>query len=217
MKPKDLRCPVSWDERRPVMHEGVLFIPPYYDRHAEWGKIPRIENLAIEYCSGNGDWVIAKALEDPKRPWIAVEKRFDRVRKIWSKMQNKAIPNLLIVCGEALTFTRHYLENESVQEIYINFPDPWPKRGHAKHRLIQKSFVEEMARASSLNGTACLVTDDPDYSDQMVKEMSPVWKPQFSYPHYTLEWPNYGRSFFDTLWRAKGCSIRYHVFKRGEG
>jgi len=197
------------------MHDGVLFIPPRYEGHEKWGRLPKIPGMAIEYCSGNGDWVIGKALEDPSKPWIAVEKRFDRVRKIWSKMKNKGIDNLLIVCGEAMTFTRHYLLSGSIQEIYINFPDPWPKRGHAKHRLIQKGFVDEMARVACEGGSACLVTDDPDYSEQMIQEMMPIWKPQVSEPYYTLDFPNYGGSFFDTLWRAKGCAIRYHLFTRG--
>ncbi len=173
--------------------------------------------VAVEYCSGNGDWVIAKALANPMLNWVAVEKRFDRVRKIWSKMRNRGIDNLLIVCGEAQPFTRHYLFPQSVQEIYINFPDPWPKRGHAKHRLIQKEFVADMARVTCENGSACLVTDDADYSAQMLREMksSPVWRPQFDAPHYTTEWSGYGDSFFDTLWRAKGCTIRYHLYARG--
>jgi tRNA (guanine-N7-)-methyltransferase len=224
MKPKDLKCPVTWSSRRPLLHEGVLFVPPYYDRHDEWQKLPWSDAslfgndhpVSVEYCSGNGDWVIGKALADPSRNWVAVEKRFDRVRKIWSKMRNQSVGNLLIVCGEAQAFTRHYLLPASVQEIFINFPDPWPKRGHAKHRLIQSAFVGEMARVIAPEGSACFVTDDPDYSGQMVHEMtsSSLWKAQFPSPHYVEEWPDYGYSFFDTLWRGKGCKIRYHIFNR---
>jgi tRNA (guanine-N7-)-methyltransferase len=88
MKPKNLKCPLRWAERRPLLHEGVFFVPPFYDRHEEWNQFPWEETgrlLAVEYCSGNGDWIIAKALAHPDRLWIAVEKLFCRVRKIWSK------------------------------------------------------------------------------------------------------------------------------------
>lgn len=220
MKPKDLKCPVTWASRRPLIHEGVLFVPPYYQRHDEWNKGPLFEDdkpVCLEYCSGNGDWVIGKALSDPTRNWIAVEKRFDRVRKIWSKMRNQSISNLLIVCGEAQAFTRHYVLPGTIQEIYINFPDPWPKRVHAKHRLFQPEFIENMAQAITKDGSACFVTDDPNYSAQMVAEMLKcrLWKPLLPAPYYKLEWPDYGYSFFDQLWRAKGCEIRYHLFSRG--
>ena len=65
-------------------------------------------------------------------------------------------------------------------------------------------------------GSAFLVTDDPDYSTRMIHEMqnSSLWVSAFSEPYYVLEWPEYGSSFFDTLWRSKGCSIRYHLFTR---
>lgn len=224
MKPKDLKCPLKWDDRRPLLHEGVLFVPPYYDRHDEWKKLPwddtalfgNTHPVSLEYCSGNGDWIIEKAKMDPTRNWIAVEKRFDRVRKIWSKRHNHGVTNLLIVCGEALTFTKHYVFSASIQEMFINFPDPWPKRGHAKHRLIQPTFVEEMARVAQKDGSVCLVTDDEEYSRQMIREMrnSPHWQSHFPDPYYSSEWPAYGASFFDTLWREKGCTIRYHLFTK---
>ncbi len=227
MKPKDLKCPFRWDQRRPVLFDRVLFVPQYYDRHAEW-VFPGWESaslfgnshpISVEYCSGNGDWIVAKAIENPLRNWIAVEKRFDRVRKIWSKMRNHKVNNLLIVSGEAQAFSRYYLPSSSVEEVYVNFPDPWPKRGHAKHRLIQAPFIEEMARLVQANGRVVLVTDDPDYSLQMIQEMnaSKHWVSLYPDPFYMTDWPGgYGGSYFEALWRSKGCRIHYHIYHRQE-
>lgn len=223
MKPKDLKCPFRWDNRRPLLHEGVLYVPTYYDKH----KVGAPDFLSVfqndcpclmEFCSGNGDWVVGKALQFPKWNWIAVEKRFDRVRKIWSKMKNHGVQNLLIVCGEAMTFSKEYLPPQVIDEIFVNFPDPWPKRGHAKHRLIQTSFAEECARVSKDNGSLMLVTDDPDYSQQMIEVMTnhSSWESSLQPPHFLTEWPGYGDSFFETLWRAKGLTIHYHQFKKND-
>src|SRR5690348_6324632 len=133
MKPKDLRFPFTWEERKPLIHDKVLFVPKLYDRHQEW-SFPAWEEifgssapLNIEYCSGNGSWIVEKAKRDPCTHWVAVEKRFDRVQKIWSKMKNEQISNLFIVCGEALAFTTYYAHANSFAQLYINFPDPWPK------------------------------------------------------------------------------------------
>jgi tRNA (guanine-N7-)-methyltransferase len=140
MKPKNFKCPVTWEERRPLIHDRVLFVPQYYDRHHEW-TFPGWESpevfgrkapIEVEYCTGNGAWIIEKALANPDRNWVAVEVQFERVRKIWSKMCNEKITNLFIVCGEALTYTRFYVPSHSFSAAYINFPDPWPKEKHAK-------------------------------------------------------------------------------------
>jgi tRNA (guanine-N7-)-methyltransferase len=228
MNPKKLKCPFRWDDRRPIIHERVLFVPKYYDRHQEW-TFPGWEDpslfgkqakLFIEYCSGNGNWVVQKALENPDTHWVAVEQRFDRVRKIWSKMHNEKVSNLIVVCGEAQPFTRHYLASASIQGIYINFPDPWPKTKHAKNRLIQQPFVSELSRVVVKEGSATFATDDETYCGQMVSEMleSEVWDSTFPSPHFVHDWPGYGTSYFDTLWREKGKNIHYLSFSnRGMG
>jgi tRNA (guanine-N7-)-methyltransferase len=215
MKPKDLKYPFSWASRRPHFEDAVLFVPDYYDRHQEW-HFPGFEVLfgnsrpvVIEYCAGNGTWIAEKA-KNSSANWVAVECRFDRVRKIWSKAKNYQLSNLITVCGEAEIFTEAYLPSQSVTEAYINFPDPWPKEKHAKHRLFQLPFVEELARVVQKSVT--VVTDDEPYARQIESEMvqSGMWRVS----RYTTEWPDYGTSFFDTLWREKGRTIHYFTFER---
>lgn len=222
MKPKDLKFPFVWNERKPVLSQRVLFVPQYYDQHGEW-KFPgwnapeffgNNHPVHIEYCSGNGTWILDKALQNPDQNWVAVEKKFERVRKIWSKVQNYKVPNLMIISGEALTFTRYYLPENSITSIFVNFPDPWPKKKHSKNRLFQFPFPKEVSRVVKNEGSAILVTDDPAYSLQMCDEMQKQseWQSAFLPPFFVTEWPDYGTSYFDRLWREKGREIRYMQF-----
>jgi tRNA (guanine-N7-)-methyltransferase len=222
MKPKHLKAPFTWEERRPVLTDQVLYVPHHYQDHTAW-TMPAWEDPAvfgkqgrvcIEYCSGNGNWVVEKAKDNPDTCWIAVEKRFDRVRKIWSKRENLKVKNLLIVCGEAVAFTKHYIPTQSIDEAYLNFPDPWPKPKHTKHRLVRQPFVTEIARVVKKGGVATFVSDDLPNCERMLEEMvkSTLWKAEFPFPHYVTDWPNYGYSFFDELWRAKGKTIQYLKF-----
>jgi tRNA (guanine-N7-)-methyltransferase len=168
----------------------------------------------IEYCSGNGAWIAAKAVENPHINWIAVEKKFPRVRKIWSKIKNLNLKNLVVVCGEAHNATRRYFPHESFTAAYINFPDPWPKKRHDKNRLIQPAFVDEIYRVLQADSVFTLVTDDPVYSTLMLEEMNQHAGFKCCHPHpfYLTEMEGYGTSYFDQLWREKGKSIRYHQF-----
>ncbi|MBS0616092.1 MAG: tRNA (guanosine(46)-N7)-methyltransferase TrmB [Verrucomicrobia bacterium] len=211
-----LKYPFPWEERRPALHEGVLFIPDYYFEHHLW-SFPGFAEIFgkeapvhVEYCSGNGAWILEKAKNSPDL-WVAVEWRFDRVRKIWSKMRNLGLKNLLIVCGDARIFAQEYLPSDSVNDVYINFPDPWPKEKHAKNRIFQPSFIDQLARTTK--GKVTTVTDDPTYRTQILTEMK-NWTSSFPEPGYVTEWPEYGASFFDTLWRQKGCTIHYMQFAR---
>lgn len=222
MKRTDLKFPFKWEERQPAIYHRVLFVPAFYQQHAEW-TFPGWEDpqlfgnnhpVHIEYCAGNGAWILQKAIENPHINWVAVEQKFERVRKIWIKSQRLSLPNVIVVCGEALTFTKFYLASNSLDAIYVNFPDPWPKERHAKNRLIQKPFVEELARVVKDKGKAILVTDDIPYSRQMCHEMlqNVYWSPSFPDPYFKTEWENYGNSYFDSLWREKGRTIHYIPF-----
>jgi tRNA (guanine-N7-)-methyltransferase len=226
MKPKNLKCPFVWKDRRPLIESRILYVPSHYDLHQEWvfpgwdspeifGRSGPIE---IEYCTGNGDWIIERALAHPDRNWIAVERQFERVRKIWSKMHNFSLSNLFIVCGEAQTFTCFYVPDQSFNAVYINFPDPWPKARHAKKRLLQEPFIREMGRVSVPEATMTIVTDHSSSASQICQTMAKNrnWDSYFPSPYFVTEWKDYGTSYFDSLWREKGLTIHYmrYVLKK---
>ncbi len=208
---KDLIIPFSWEERRPILLDRFFYIPAQFDYRAE--EIPFFEDdreVVIEYCSGNGQWIGERAKENPQFNWIAVEKKFERARQVWLKIHREGITNLIVVCGEGLIFTRFYAP-KAVQ-IYVNFPDPWPKLRHAKHRIIQTPFLKALLPVVVQGGKAVCVTDDEGYAEEMKREFNqcPEWKFLF----HSHEWPDYGASFFKNLWKAKGRIINYLSYER---
>lgn len=224
VKPVDLKRPTSWEARRVVVADKVWHIPEYYDAYEAF-TFPGWEDalffgrrgpIIVEYCSGNGTWILEKAQHNPDHNWVAVEKRFDRVRKIWTKMRNRKLHNVCIVSGEAHLATQHYFPTSSISEVFINFPDPWPKTRHHKHRLMQIPFLHELARILRPGGGITFVTDDPDYSQWTIEQFAK--HPKFCFldpfPYFCTELEGYGISFFEELWRSKGLMIRYHRIQR---
>lgn len=224
MKPEDLRPPFTKDERQIVIHDHVWYLS---DPHLAKNKFifPGWEHadffgntnpVCVEYCSGNGAWIAAQAQANPHLNWVAVEKKFMRVRKIWAKIKNLQLKNLIVVCGEALRATQHFFPEKTVSDVYINFPDPWPKNRHAKNRLIQPAFLRELSRVMQPKKVLTFVTDDQAYSDEVIGIFSADadFKSHYEAPYYITDESGYGSSYFDELWRAKGRSIRYHRFVR---
>jgi tRNA (guanine-N7-)-methyltransferase len=224
MKPVDLKSPFSWQERSVLLDVPLFFVPPGLpeEEYREF-TLPALPTLLgrsgpvhVEMCSGNGDWIIARALKEPQTLFVAIEKRFDRCRKIWSKRQNHNVDNLFIICGEAQTTTRHYLAAGSVDALWINFPDPWPKNRHAKFRLITPTFVKEVARIVKEGGRFSVATDDAAYAYQIIRALSnePTLTPLLPAPYYTHEMGDWDLSYFETLWRCQGRLIHYIHFLR---
>jgi tRNA (guanine-N7-)-methyltransferase len=211
-----LRYPYKWHERKVLIQDGVLFIPDCIDTYAPAEIVFENDNpVHVEYCSGNGAWISSKALEFPHINWIAVEKKFERVSKIWNKIKAHQLKNLFIICGEGLNATQRYFKENSIAHVYVNFPDPWPKKRHWKHRIIQQPFLNEMHRVLADKGRLTFVTDDLDYSAVMREELHLSSKFTPFSPVLT-ELPGYGSSFFEQMWRAKGKPIFYHQWEMGD-
>jgi tRNA (guanine-N7-)-methyltransferase len=217
MRPEDFKYPFKEKLEQCAFVDGIIFLPLQKEGDNELQILDFFAEkkpLHVEYCSGNGAWIADKALESPQWNWIGVEKKFDRARKIWAKMKNRSLKNLLVICGEAHLATRLLFPSCSLDQAYINFPDPWPKTRHWKHRLISPPFLEELHRAVIPGGGFTFVTDDIPYSEATMKEVKKQDKFAFRAPDpgYVLELPSYGSSYFEELWRSQGKQVRYHQF-----
>lgn len=229
MRPSDFKIPSERVDGRHVIKDRIVHLskPKHPLTLAEEQKNPFVfpswehedlfgnsKPIHIEYCSGNGAWIAARALANPHINWVAVEIKLGRTRKIWAKIKNLKLDNLLVINGEGEFATEAYFPKGSVSAIYINFPDPWPKRHHAKFRIIKPSFVKAMNAVLKENGEIMVVTDDALFSEWTLKTFkgSPQFNCPIPLPCYKTEWPDYGNSYFETLWREKGREIRYHHF-----
>lgn len=220
MKPKDLKARFTFEERTVLLEDGIFYVPEYFEKYKEftfplWSDPHIFGNdlpVALEFCAGNGYWIQQRAQSTQGKNWVAIEKRFDRVRKIWAKKKNHAINNLFIVCGEGETFATQFVPTASIAEVYINFPDPWPKQKHYKHRIMKESFLEEMARILIKRGKITFVTDDQSYFDTTLALFEK--NTHYQDPLLMKDPIDYGSSYFDTLWREKGRSIYYVDYYR---
>lgn len=217
MRPTDLKSNYTFKDRRVYINDSVFYVPVFYNytdfEFPGWEAIFQNQNpVNIEYCSGNGDWIAAKAQEFPHINWVAVEINFERARKIWSKLKNNNLQNLFIVCGDGRVVTKHYFPKESIQNVFINFPDPWPKNSHAKHRIMQGEFLQELYECMAQGAAFTLVTDDEDYSKRSIALMKKI--DLFHSVFFLNEYPEYGTSYFEELFRAQGKQIHYHQWTK---
>lgn len=216
-KGSDLRIPFTWENRRPIILDRALYIPGHYDRHEEWGQLDWSSadifgnNLPviIEFCCGNGQWLAAQAKAYPEWNWVGVDKLFARARKAWAAIHRESLPNAFVICAEAKNFIQNYVSSSSIFAAHINFPDPWPKLRHAKHRLISQPFLQELSRILQPHGFVAIATDDMAHREWTLSEFS-SWRSLYPSPGYVLDLPHFGYSFFRDLWTRQGKNI-YHL------
>ena len=79
------------------------------------------------------------------------------------------LKNLRGVRIESSYFLQCLLPSHSASALHIYFPDPWPKKRHRKHRLINENFPALARTALAPGGKIYLRTDDADYFQQMTE------------------------------------------------
>lgn len=208
-----------YEERKPLINQGVFYIPEYYPVKEQYqqfdfdlGQYLNKGDLVVEFCSGTGDWIVNLARQNRDRFFIAVERKFKRVCKIASKRDAHGLNNLLIVCGNAENFVKYFIKTACVSQVYVNFPDPWPKKKHAKHRLFSPDFVNDLEKTLLKDAHIMLVTDDYPFvchAKESLKQSG-----HWSYKKLaSADYLDYGDSFFKTLWLSKGREIHFSRFE----
>lgn len=121
--------------------------------------------VEVELGSGDGSFLAQYARLHPERNFIGVERLLGRARKVERKALRAGLVNVRVVRLEARYFTEYLLPPGSVSAVHIYFPDPWPKKRHHRHRLVNEAFVGILGRALLPGGTVFLRTDNAEYFD----------------------------------------------------
>src|ERR1043166_3086963 len=128
---------------------------------------PRHRPLEVELGSGDGSFLAEYAASHPEQNFIGVERLLGRIRKMARKGERAKLTNLRGIRIESSYFLEYLLPPHSVAALHIYFPDPWPKRKHQRHRLINERFPTLAHQALAPGGRVYLRTDDREYFEQM--------------------------------------------------
>jgi tRNA (guanine-N7-)-methyltransferase len=80
---------------------------------------------------------------------IGVDLVGERIERAIRKRERAALPNLHFIRAEARLFLQALPAGAQITEVFVLFPDPWPKLRHRKHRVLQADFLSQIAAHSA--------------------------------------------------------------------
>lgn len=119
--------------------------------------------LALEIGCGIGDFIVQVAARYPHWNFIAIDIFNQGCRQTCRRIEEAGLDNVLMLRSEARYLMFHYLGPARLRAIYLNCPDPWPKKRQRKRRLVNSDFLELVLYCLEDGGEFNFTTDFPDY------------------------------------------------------
>ena len=138
----------------------------------------------MEIGCGKGNFASGMARAYPDVNFVAMEKVPDvcciALEKAKASAETRENDNLRFIIGDAKILAEN-VKPHTVDCIYLNFSDPWPKSKHAKRRLTHSSFLEIYKTILKEDGILKLKTDNVGLFDFSLEEfeafgMDIVWQ-----------------------------------------
>src|SRR5258705_2183257 len=149
----DMQSPIALS---PQPQSTLYRLPSVLERIDLASIFPKPQPLEVELGSWDGSFLVDYARLRPEHNFIGVERLLGRIRKLDRKARRSSLANVRGVRIEASYFLEYLLPPSSAIALHIYFPDPWPKREHRRHRLINERFPALSRQSLTPDGTGYL-------------------------------------------------------------
>lgn len=169
---------------------------------------------AIDIGCGNGLFLYEIARKNPSITFFGLEIKSKYINKTKKKIERENLKNVILINGDLFTALDKFFENDFFDYIYINFPDPWPKKKHIKKRSISYDMLKKYYSLMNENSRLYFVTDNQEYRDYAIEIFikSNLFLSLFSSPYFVNKLDDYPQSLYEKKWREKGKNIYYSLF-----
>jgi len=199
---------------------------PYETTWEDWvlgggaaASFPRPElPLVVEIGPGEDDFLLEQAGAHPDRNWLGIEYSSKRIARYARRLNAAGVghDNCRLIWRPAADLIEPFLTPAKVATYHIHFPDPWPKKHHARYRLFAGPFAAALAASLVPGGEVVLATDSPTYAVEIHAGMSAA--PGMTSVHPEPGWvklPAGSRvTVFEERWRTLGRDIHYLRYVR---
>jgi tRNA (guanine-N7-)-methyltransferase len=149
----------------------------------------RVAPLVLEIGCGHGAAALAYCRAHPDHDLVAVDVHTPGVARMMALADRMALSNLKVSMGDAVFVLRDRIAPASLHAVHLFFPDPWPKKAHAKRRFVSPLTLALIAARLAPGGALLLATDQGHYHEHALQALAdhggwdvvvgerPTWRP----------------------------------------
>lgn len=192
----------------PFIPNEVEICDEDFDRRIE-GK-----NVVIDMGCGHGDFMIEFAPKRPDTLFIGIEVMRKRAHKTGHRLAKRNLTNFHMIASPGEKALKTLFPARSVNEIHINFPEPWLRERFWKTRILKPAFIVQAARILKPGGILSFVTDIETYAKyaSWIITRFPYFRNNYTEPYLKDIYEEFPTLFYRKMSLLR--HINYVSFKR---
>ncbi len=128
--------------------------------------------LALEIGCGIGDFMVELAERSPQTNFLAIDIYNKGCLKTCRRIEVAGLDNVRVMRLEARYLLAGHLPPQRLAAVYVNCPDPWPKKRHRARRLVNADFIRMLLFHLRPGGDFFFATDFADYAGQVAEALA---------------------------------------------
>jgi len=190
--------------KRQFVPRPNLTVPLFLQTQSSTGK-------ELEIGSGDGEFAIHRAKTRPDFHFIAIEKSRTLFNRMLGKYQKQPLPNLWIFHTNAVWWVTHFAGQNSLNKIYILYPNVYIKPRHFNLRWFNRPFMSYLLACLKPDGELEIRTNKKDYYGECKLKMK-----HYHFMQKTQDFciTNPPRTAFERKYMAQGQICRSLIYKR---
>ena len=134
-------------------------------------KLVKDKNFILEIGFGLGENLLFQATKYPENYFIGIDPFINGVANVVQKAKELNLNNISILDKPVQKVLDNFSDN-FFSKVFVLFPDPWMKNKKKKRRLLNYLFLEKILKKMRIKSTLIFATDDQDYFNFVIKEVS---------------------------------------------
>ena len=132
--------------------------------------------LMVEIGAGTGSFSLALSEKNPEAFIISVEKTHDKFRRFSNKLEKNPPHNLICIQGDAIWWISAFIPRRSVDQYFILYPNPYPKRKQKNLRWPFAPFTHYLVETMKVKGQITLATNKLSYKEDCIRSFVQTFK-----------------------------------------
>ena len=205
---------------RPELDASLIYIKNPHDYYGKWQTaFEKDQPLCLELGCGKGYFLSQKGPACPDKNFLGLDIKSDVLgnakRNIEAAYGSAECPNMRIAAFNIEKITLILSPEDKVDEIYINFCNPWPKPKHRKHRLTHTRQLESYKTFLRKDGLIYFKTDDDElFKDSLVYFKEAGFSLKFTtYDLHSDPWPDNYLTEYEEKFTREGVKIKALIAK----